>query len=282
VKTIHNVAAYWLKRINPDIVHLNTSSLIAWGRVAYKLGIPVVWHIREPLASGYSGFRRRLVQGHVGRYSSLILPICRNDARPWNQNGKVRVVYNAVDPKIFNVEASSTKKREGKILFLGGLSKEKGTRLIFTVFKELLREMPNVQLLVAGYFDRSLKNGLMSCLPTNIYKHSVLKVLDTIEHRVTFLGPIHNVPEVMSSCDVLVFPATVGHFARPVIEAGFMKKPVVASNLSPLDELILDGSTGFLVSPSDIDGWVDKLKLLITDKKLFLGFDLTSYSFIYY
>ena len=69
----------------------------------------------------------------------------------------------------------------------------------------------------------------------------------------------------MSQADCLVFPATVGHFARPIIEAGFMAKPVVASALAPLDELVVDGVTGFLVDPKNIDLWAQKIIELLTN-----------------
>ncbi len=51
-RTCHNVADYWFEKIKPDILHLNTSSLIAWGKVAKRRKIPIVWHIREPFAPG--------------------------------------------------------------------------------------------------------------------------------------------------------------------------------------------------------------------------------------
>ena len=72
----------------------------------------------------------------------------------------------------------------------------------------------------------------------------------------------------MAASDLIVFPATVGHFARPIIEAGFMKKPVIASDLAPLDELVINNQTGYLIDPQDIDLWADKLFLLLTDKDL--------------
>jgi len=47
IKTVKIIAPYWLNKIKPDIVHLNTSSLLAWGKAAYRSGIPVAWHVRE-------------------------------------------------------------------------------------------------------------------------------------------------------------------------------------------------------------------------------------------
>lgn len=246
-------APHMLKKIAPDAVHLNTSSLIAWGYAAHRLKIPVIWHIREPLAQGYFGLRRWLVRTAVARYATRILAICKNDALPWKQLSKTEVIYNAVPTQKFNPDVSPQSFLERynldpaspKILFLGGLSREKGTHVIDAVFTSLIQRLPTAQLLIAG-------NSLHF----------------TQKHNVHLLGIIHNVPEAMAACNVIVFPATVGHFARPVIEAGCMKRPVVASRLAPLDELVVHNKTGFLVDPKDTNAWVNALYRLLTDRML--------------
>jgi len=279
-KTIFGIADKWLTKIKPDIVHLNTSSLIAWGKVASKKNILVIFHVREPLADGYLGIRKWIIKRCVEKYASKILPICKNDAKPWLGNSKVNVVYNAVDPKLFDISLFNNNNLDPsfgklKILFLGGLSKEKGTLLILKVFELLIKEFSNVELLIAGYFDNSVvsKFSLKYYLPSQIYKREVNAVLLNIKDKIKFLGPIKNVPEMMATCDIVVFPATVGHFARPIIEAGFMKKVVVASNLQPLDELVINEKTGFLVDPKDLNVWKNVLKKLLNDGNLrnFMG-----------
>ncbi|MFH1643565.1 MAG: glycosyltransferase family 4 protein [bacterium] len=336
-KTYFFIAPFWLKKIKPDLIHLNTSSLIAWGKAANKLKIPVIWHVREPLADGYFGIRKKIVQKCVAKYATKILPICKNDAKPWENNLKTDVVYNAVDLTIFcpsfdyaqderadrvdlNLFCPSTvrltlrplnklgdnaeRRSYPTILFLGGLSKEKGTLLIFKVFEKLLEKLPNAKLIVAGYFkdsahpeERSVsKEGragwdiflnfdkIKKKFPAQKFEKEVADVLQKIKNNVEFLGPIKNVPQIISESDVLVFPATVGHFARPIIEASCMAKPVVASNLPPLNELVINGKTGFLIDTSDIDLWVEKLYKLLTDEQLnrkmgFAGFEFATKNF---
>ncbi|MBD3231364.1 glycosyltransferase [Candidatus Dependentiae bacterium] len=277
-KTIYYVANYWFEKIQPDLVHLNTSSLIAWAKVAYKKNIPVIFHVREPLAKGYLGFRKKIIKKYVDKYSSAIVPICKNDSLPWKTNSKVNIIYNAVDSKKFNrnilmnnfLLKYNLSTQTPKILFLGGLSKEKGTLIIFEIFKRLLKLRSDVQLLVAGDFNLQIcsKFNLKNHFPSQVYKKRVNKILQSIKKNVLFLGAINNIEEVMAACDVIVFPATVGHFARPIIEAGFMAKPVVASKLAPLNELIIDGKTGFLIEPQNYKMWVEKLNMLLINEGL--------------
>ena len=66
------------------------------------------------------------------------------------------------------------------------------------------------------------------------------------------LLPFRPDPERLNAAaDLVVFPSTLPHFARPVIEAGAMAVPVVASRLGGVEELVEDGMTGILVPPGD-------------------------------
>jgi glycosyltransferase involved in cell wall biosynthesis len=270
-------AKNWIQKVKPDIVHLNTSSLLAWGIVAKRMDIPVVWHIREPLAPGYFGLRRFLVRKIIEKYATKIVPICQNDAAPWQGSEKLEVVYNAVDLEQFNQNIFCKKFRakieesEGVpiILYMGGVSKEKGTHIILESFKNVLKTIPSAKLVIAGYWGPP-KKRLFSFLksPSEKFYKQVTELAAELNDSLILLGPVTNVPEIMAAATCLVFPATVGHFARPVIEAGCMGLPVVASKLSPAEELTVDGETGFLVEPENITAWSKILIFLCQDKKL--------------
>ncbi len=58
-----------------------------------------------------------------------------------------------------------------------------------------------------------------------------------------------DIPSIINSSDIIVFPSVVPHFARSIIEAGAMAKPSIASNIGGPDELIINGETGLLVPP---------------------------------
>jgi len=47
-----------------------------------------------------------------------------------------------------------------------------------------------------------------------------------------------------------------------------MKKPVIATNVGGIPELMKDKETGFLIEKGNHKDWVDKVTLLINDKKL--------------
>lgn len=83
--------------------------------------------------------------------------------------------------------------------------------------------------------------------------------------NIRFLGVRNDIPALLAAADVLCFPSTVPHFARPVIEASAMRVPVVASDLGGPQELVLNGETGILVPANDTDALATALLRLIGD-----------------
>lgn len=265
IKTIFFVAPWYLNKIQPDIIHLNTSSLVGWACVAYKNNIPVVWHVREPLAFGYCGLRRWLITKAIKKYAHTIVPICRNDAKPWEKQGNVSVIYNCVDEDVFNPALyDSSYLEKPTLLFLGGTSVAKGFDTVLEVMVRVIQKNPNVCCLIAGPYSKPtlFKRALRARYRR---QHTLLAQLGEAIH---FLGPVSTVPSLMKSADILLSPFTVSHFARPIIEAGFMNLPVIASNIAPFSEIVIHEKTGFLVAPDAYDEWAERITMLLQDKNL--------------
>ena len=75
-----------------------------------------------------------------------------------------------------------------------------------------------------------------------------------------------NVLQRVSS--VILQKSTREGFGLTVSEAQWKETPVVASHVGGIPEQVLDGETGFLVDPQDIEGCAEKVVTLIKDKKL--------------
>src|SRR3989442_16310 len=72
-----------------------------------------------------------------------------------------------------------------------------------------------------------------------------------LDDTVRFTGMRDDVPEMLAASAVVVWPGTVSHFARPLIEAAAMGRPVVASDLPSAREIVAPGLTGLLATPGD-------------------------------
>jgi glycosyltransferase involved in cell wall biosynthesis len=73
-----------------------------------------------------------------------------------------------------------------------------------------------------------------------------------LQSRVFLPGRVPDVAAWLRRADVLVHPARWEGFGLGVLEAMLAGLPVVASDVSALPELVLDGVTGFLVPPDDV------------------------------
>ncbi|MFZ4695524.1 MAG: glycosyltransferase family 4 protein, partial [Verrucomicrobiia bacterium] len=266
------------------LVHLNSSTLAVAALAARSLGLPVVWHIREPLARGYLGFRRALLRATVRRCSDAVIAICENDAAqlgprltPFLMEGHasscpsasnscthrppLHVIHNFVDFTQFDATRPKGALRKDLgipeespiLLFLGGSALTKGAGILIEAASQILSRTADAHLVVAGESVPEF---------TTTWIHGVAAGL---RRRVHLLGVRMDVPALLADTALLLFPSTVPHFARPVIEAAAMGVPCVASDLGGVRELILPGETGVLVRAGDSVLLADTVVALLAD-----------------
>lgn len=249
-----------IRELGADLVHLNTSGLPASAMGARRAGVPVVWHVREPLHPGYLGLRRALLRHMLHRYADRVIAICQDNASQLIPSGRVRVIYNFVDLALFDRHLSGAAARQELglepsarvVLMLGGVAIPKGTWPFVQALPSVRRCLPEAHFVIAGsvpVVDRGWR-GRLSRIQTYHRRIQRFIAAHGLEGRVHFTGVRGDVPELLAACDLLAFPSVVPHFARPIIEAGAMAKPVVASNLGGPDELVVQGETGLLVPPN--------------------------------
>lgn len=282
IKTIFVLAPRVLMQVQPDIIHLNTSSLIGWAIAAKFKKIPVVWHIREPLADGYFGIRKALVRIAIEKLATKIVAICKADGQPWATSEKLEVVYNAVNEVQFIGNKATDKKTiPPTILFLGGLSEQKGSLFLLQILERLVVEMSTIRLILAGNTNCNFtsKNPLKKISPERSYIDVCQKLIQKLSGSIMLSGATTKVPLLFEQAHLLVFPASVDHFARPVIEAGFMHTPVIASDHEHLRELIINNKTGYLLPYGDQEIWIEKIKKILTSQELQLEMGDAAYTF---
>lgn len=149
-----------------------------------------------------------------------------------------------------------------KILFVGRLIELKGVALLPAIANKLYATgIKNFKIIAVG--DGPMMVDL---------KNSSLTDNDTLE--IAGFNPVAKVKQLMNEAHVLLYPGIVDKEGRvenqcvTVQEAMFMKLPVVASALGGLPETVIDGQTGYLVSPGDVDQMVAKLSDLYHNKTL--------------
>jgi glycosyltransferase involved in cell wall biosynthesis len=89
-----------------------------------------------------------------------------------------------------------------------------------------------------------------------------------IADRVVFAGHRDDVPALLAGCDVFCLPSTVEGLPLVVLEAMAQARPAVATAVGGTPELIVDGETGLLVPPGDVDALSAALARLLEDRDL--------------
>jgi glycosyltransferase involved in cell wall biosynthesis len=268
-----------------DLVHVNTSVLLSAGIGAAWAGVPVVWHVRESLRRGLVGLRRWLIRACIHRSASAIIAISNYAAAPLLPGPRVRVIYNTVNFDAFDRRLDGPTCRSALglpaerpiVLMLGGLVASKGADVFVKAAAIVRKRHPEALFLVAGYgpgarspspLKRLLRRVVESMGLVPSMERRVLAVLREarLEDTVRFTGVRSDVPQLLAASTLLVWPATVPHFARPIIEAGAMARPVVASDDPATREIVVDGETGLLVRPRDPAALAEGIVQMLGDR----------------
>jgi len=112
--------------------------------------------------------------------------------------------------------------------------------------------LPSVQLVLAG--DGPLRRDA----------HSLHQELD-LGHRLRLLGEIESGRELIAALDLLVIPSTSEASSLVAMEAMAFEKPVVATSVGGLPEVVGDGETGLLVRPGDPQALAHAVLTLLRD-----------------
>jgi len=128
-----------------------------------------------------------------------------------------------------------------RLLCLGRLVPHKGFDLALAALASLTDRLPQARLTVAG--DGPARAGL---------ERQVAGL--GLAHRVDFAGWVapEQVPALINACTVVVMPSRREPFGLVALQAAQMARPIVATRVGGLPEVVVDGKTGLLVDADDI------------------------------
>jgi len=102
------------------------------------------------------------------------------------------------------------------------------------------------------------------------YGQQIVDLIAALEmtDRIIFEEPTDNLPALMSGMDIIVSSSHLETFGRTMVEAMALSKPVVATAVGGLPEVVADGEVGFLVPPGDAETMAGRICQLIEDPDL--------------
>ncbi len=166
----------------------------------------------------------------------------------WAPATRVRVIHNGVNVDLFATPCDRVAMRrelglppEAWVIgTVGNLRPEKNHELLLHAFARLRCEAPGAWLvLVGGGERRSALEALAGELGVN--------------QRVLFLGARTDVPPLFGTFDVYCLPSHFEGMPLSLLEAMAARKPIVATRVVGIRDLVVDGVTGLLSTPNDAE-----------------------------
>jgi len=137
---------------------------------------------------------------------------------------------------------------------VASLFPRKGHEHLLEALVEVRKEIPDIYCFIVGEGDHRYQEKL----------HEIVQVRG-LQTCVTFSGFQKNVMEYVAAFDVFVLPSVLEGFGIVLLEAMALKKPIVASRVGGIPEVVEDGVTGLLVPPGDPKSLARALVRLLRD-----------------
>ncbi len=178
---------------------------------------------------------------------------------------KISVIHNGVDSEKFSPKVSGSKIRETYslinslvILAVGGNIILKGIIFALYALHDVLKYYPNTKLIIIGVNGRNRERLNLVIENLNIKK------------EVIIVGKVPNslMPPFYSAANVVLIPSLSENFPVVALEALSSGKPVLASRVGGIPELVNNNENGFLVSPGNVEQIVEALLHLLENASL--------------
>ena len=176
---------------------------------------------------------------------------------------RIAVIYNGLDQEQFlappdgdDVRAQLGLGRDQPVIgAVAHISPRKGHRYLVEAIELLVARHPDICCLIIG--EGRKEKGLRQMISRM-----------GLEGNVRMLGYRHDAVSLLKGVDVAVLPSLREGLGIALIEAGFLAKPTVASDIPGIDEVVVNGETGLLVPPADPEALANAIGRLLDDREL--------------
>jgi len=204
---------------------------------------------------------RRL--GYTSRRVHAIVAVCESIKRDLVATGvpagKIEVIYSGTDVGRFHpgLDGSPIRRELGLapdhvLITQIGVRSWRGWQDVLDAMARLAPTAPHARLLFVG------------APPPRVVELGERARARGLEGRVLVLGHREDVPQILTASDVVVDASYAGAgITGSIREALACERPVVATDLAGMPELVVDGETGLLVPPRDPDTLAQALRRVI-------------------
>lgn len=244
----------------PDILHTHLPRADVAGLVARWRHPTIRWvcTVHDIHSRSWSGRWALAAFNVVWRYPDAVIAVS-HAVKAWLVTSRripehhVHVIHYGIDGDQFPQSASEIRRRRGlngraTLGSLGRLEPRKGFQTLIQAMGGVLQRMDHAELFIAGHDPWAYSKTLHARIEQAGLSGQV--------HLVPFQD---DVPSFLHGLDLFVFASRSEGFGRVVIEAMAAGKPVVASRIAPLTEIVIEGETGLLVDPESPEAFAEAI-----------------------
>ncbi len=257
-------AAKKLRKEGYDLVYTNTRLPIVGAKIAKRLHIPHIVHVREFGAEKpLWGFWR---YKDIYRMSTSIICISealKNKFSEYVPTDKLITIHNGIDsPLNLKCDFEKKNKKTFDLILTGRIVPDKGQdEAILAINKLVKKGYNNIILHIVG---SSPKRTHISWYEDKIKK---LVKENNLQNNVIFHGEIKDMLKIRKNMNVELMCAIKETFGRVTVEGMRSGLAIIGSNTGGTLEIINDGVNGILYKQGSVDDLADKIELLYNDRK---------------
>ncbi len=241
----------------PDLIHLQMSAPIAFYHISTLQVEPSPTLLSLHTCFGKFSAGKDTLLGRTLRaadWTTMVSKAVQDDVIKVYPEISARssIVYNGIEYPNHSLMPLHIQRQY--IIGIGRLINKKGFDILIDAFSLILEKFPHARLIIVG-------DGTERAFLEDQVKH--LK----IENAVRFLGKVHpqEIPELINKANIVVVPSrSPDPLPTVALEAGFLGRPVVASAMGGLKEIILDGETEFLIEGDDPHSFANAIQHLLS------------------
>ncbi len=261
--------AFWLKCKKYKLVHLNNDmrSHLPLLIAAHFAGCRILCH--------FHGWRSlTLAERWFVRFVDEFVAISEAGAKFFNEDIKthrVIVIPNglSVNGRLGSFEEKRNQERRSMgiksdakvVTIVGRLVPWKGHEVYLKALAKVVHKNPNVAGLILGH----------DSTPDQSY----LKKLQNLTHKLGLTSKVQFMPwqedvwSVYAASDIVVHASIEPEpFGLVILEAMFAKRPVIATKGGGVSDLVIDGESGYLIEPNQVDDLANAIERLAHDSEL--------------
>ena len=252
-----------VRRIRFDVIHAHSFrtelAALLWGKILYRL--PAVLRTVHNTDDFYVDRRYAwLARASASRLDRIIVisdavgRYLREEAG-LSERRMVRIYYGLDDHGWDSRRNGSG--RPPTVGVVARLAPQKGHRVLLDALPRVVASVPETRVRVVGHEEISTVAELRAYADSR-----------GVAEHVQFEGFRGDVPALLHDLDLVVLPSLWEGFGLVLLEAMAAERPVVASAVGPIPEVVVHGETGLLVPPGDPDALADAMVRVLTDRPL--------------